>query len=147
MNEDQMFKNDLQKDQYTKENNNNQKINISGILLIIAGILSIIMFILLNATISSDPEQFVNITQFTEIDPDITIQDVMSLMNICFSIAVVISIFPIIGGILCFRKKLWGVCLTCAIIGIFTVYPIIVPGILSFIAAVLLFLSRKDFRK
>lgn len=145
MNEDQMLKNDLLQDQYAKENRNNQKIIISGILLIIAGILSIIMFISISATISSNPEQFVNITQFIEIDPDITIEDVMSLMNICFLIAIVISIFPIFGGILCFRKKLWGVCLTCAIIGVFTVYPIIIPGILSFIAVVLLFMSRKEF--
>lgn len=140
-----MLKNDLEINPDAKDNKNNPKIIIAGILLIITGFLSIIMLIILNAIISSNPEQFINISQFTEIDPDITINDVIGLMNICLSIGVVISIFPILGGILCFRKKLWGICLSCAIIGIFTIYPIVIPGILSLIAVFLLYLSRKEF--
>ncbi|MCJ7571007.1 MAG: hypothetical protein MUO82_03910 [Candidatus Thermoplasmatota archaeon] len=145
MNENQMLENDLQLNPYAKENKTSPKIIIAGVLLIIAGVLSIIMLIFLNATLSSNPGQFINISQFTEIDPNITLDDVIGLMNICLSIAMVISIFPILGGILCFRKKLWGICLTCAIIGIFTIWPLIIPGILSVIAVVLLYLSRKEF--
>lgn len=141
-----MLKNDLEFNPDAKDNKKNPKIIIAGILLIIAGFLSIIILILLNATFSSNPEQFINISQFKEIDPDITINDLIGLMNICLSIAVVISIFPILGGILCFRKKLWGICLSCAIIGIFTIYPIVIPGILSLIAVFLLYLSRKEFQ-
>ena len=130
---------------YTEENKTSPKIIIAGVLLILAGVLSIIMLIFINATLSSNPEQFINISQFTEIDPDITIDDVIGFMNICLSIAMVISIFPILGGVLCFRKKLWGLCLTCAIIGVFTIWLAVIPGILSIIAAVLLYLSRKEF--
>jgi hypothetical protein len=142
----QILKNDLEFNPDAKDNKSNPKIIIAGILLIIAGFLSIIILIFLNATFSSNPEQFINISQFKEIDPDITINDLIGLMNICLSIAVVISIFPILGGILCFRKKLWGICLSCAIIGIFTIYPIVIPGILSLIAVFLLYLSRKEFQ-
>ena len=145
MNENQMLENDLQLNPYAKENKTSPKIIIAGVLLIIAGVLSIIMLIFLNATLSSNPGQFINISQFTEIDPNITLDNVIGLMNICLSISMVISIFPILGGILCFRKKLWGICLTCAIIGIFTIWPVIIPGILSIIAIVLLYLSRKEF--
>ena len=145
MNENQMLENDLQLNPYAKENKTSPKIIIAGVLLIIAGVLSIIMLIFLNATLSSNPGQFINISQFTEIDPNITLDNVIGLMNICLSISMVISIFPILGGILCFRKKLWGICLNCAIIGIFTIWPVIIPGILSIIAIVLLYLSRKEF--
>jgi lysylphosphatidylglycerol synthetase-like protein (DUF2156 family) len=145
MDENKMFENDLQINPYDHDKKTSPKIMIAGVLLIITGALSIIILILLNAMISSNPEQFIDISQFTEISPEITIEGVLGLMNVCLSIAMVISIFPILGGILCFRKKLWGICLTCAIIGIFTAFPAIIPGILSVIAAVLLYLSRKEF--
>lgn len=144
MNENQMPEDDLQINPYAQENKTSPKIIIAGILLIIAGVLSIIMLILLNAMIFSNPEQFVS--QFTEMYPDITTEQVLGFVNVCFSIAIVVSIFPILGGILCFRKKLWGICLTCAIIGIFTFYPALLPGILCVIAAILLYLSKKNFK-
>lgn len=145
MEESQMFEDGIQLDIEEQDTKTNPQIMIAGVLLIIAGVLSIVILIMVNSMISSNPEQFIDISQFTEINPDITIDGILGLLNICLSIAMVISIFPILGGILCFRKKSWGICLTCAILGIFTIFPVVIPGILSAIAAVLLYLSKKEF--
>lgn len=79
------------------------------------------------------------------MDPNITLESLRSFFMVCATIGIVLSIFPILGGVLSLKKKLWGVSLGCAIIGLFTFLPIIFPGILCLIALILIMLSKEEF--
>jgi len=118
---------------------------LAGIFLIVAGLLSILSWMSVFAIDISILEQTVDINQFQHIDPNITIEQVKSIMSTCALIGIVLSIFPLLGGILSFKKKLWGVSLACGIIGLLNFFPIIVPGILCLVSIILLLMSKKEF--
>ena len=122
------------------------KTMIAGILLIIAGIFAIInwsAFFTLNA---ETLESVVNISQFRELDPSITTEQILAYVTTCALIGVIISIFPILGGILSFRKKLWGISLACGIIGIFSLGILFTSSLFSLIAVILIFMSKQEFQ-
>jgi len=119
---------------------------IAGILLIIAGAFSIIIWIPILAVDTTMIEQVVDITQFQQIDPSITIENVKEFFNICATVGIIISIFTILGGILSIKRKQWGIALSLSIIGLYGFFPLIIGGILSFIALILIALSRKEFQ-
>jgi hypothetical protein len=118
---------------------------IAGLLLILAGVLSIFLTSSLLMIDISTLEQFIDISQLQQINPLITIEDVQSLLSTCATIIIIISILPILGGIFCFKKKLWGICLACSIIGLITFWPSLIPGLLSLIALILIIISKKEF--
>jgi len=120
---------------------------IAGVLLIIAGIISIMLWIPIMAIDTSLIENSVDISQFQQIDPSFTIEDIKSFMTTCAIIGMVISVFPILGGILSIKRKLWGVALAGSIIGLTMFVPSIIGGVLSLIAMILLIISRKEFNK
>lgn len=126
--------------------NNDTKIIIAGILLIIAGLLSILSWASIFATDIQMLEQIIDLNQFQEIDPSITVESVRNVLTACATIGIIISIFPILGGILAINKKLWGVSLACAIIGLATFLAIIIPGILCIVAAILIYISKEEFK-
>ncbi len=91
-------------------------------------------------------EQIIDMNQFQEINPSITVESVRSVLTVCATIGMIISIFPVLGGILTINKKLWGVSLACAIIGLATFLPIIIPGILCIVAIILIYISKEEFK-
>ena len=93
----------------------------AGILLILSGVLAIIVWILLF---------------FNE-------------QKIIFGIiCCVLSIFPILAGILAIKRKLWTIVFLGAGIGLFTILtPLIIPsGILASIGFILIVISKKEFQ-
>ena len=129
-----------------QSSNNKSFPRIAGILLIIAGILALvywIQFLLLDITIL---ESYIDIDQLQKFDPTITIEQIVEILNTCAVIGCVISIFPIMGGILAIKKKLWGISLVGSIIGIFTLGIIFTSSILSLISLILLIISKKEFQ-
>jgi len=119
---------------------------IAGILMIIAGIIAIIYALILITMDINTFSSFVDINQLKSIDPNITIEKVKELFNLCFGIVIIISVFTILGGILSFRKKLWGMALACSIIGLFSFGIMFMSSILCFIALILITLSKKEFQ-
>ena len=84
--------------------------------------------------------------QIQETIPAYTIEDLKNFISVCSSIGIVVSIFPILGGILSFKKKLWGISLTSSIFGFFVIIPFIFLIFIPFISMVLLILSRRYFK-
>ncbi|KYK27709.1 hypothetical protein AYK20_08005 [Thermoplasmatales archaeon SG8-52-1] len=129
-----------------QSSNNKSFPKIAGILLIIAGILALvywIQFLLLDITIL---ESYIDIDQLQQLDPTITIEQIVEILNTCAVIGCVLSIFPILGGILAIKKKLWGISLVGSIIGLFTLGIIFTSSILSLISLILLIISKKEFQ-
>ena len=119
---------------------------ISGVLLVIAGVLGILNFAIL---ISAD-EMILsnyNTTMFSQTGMEITVNDIKNLLQICGIIGIIISIFPILSSILCFRRKLWGFALGSGIIGIFSMGPMFASTVLCIIAVILISMSKNEFDK
>lgn len=127
--------------------NNRSYPKIAGILLIIAGILALIFwiqFLLLDSTML---ESYVDISQLQQLDPSLTIDRIVEILNTCSIIGCILTIFPILGGILAIKKKLWGISLVGSIFGLFTLGIFFTSSILSLIALILLITSKNEFQE
>ena len=118
---------------------------IAGILMIIAGFLAILFWAQIYSIDVKTISSIIDISQLESMEPSITVETFVSFIKSCSIIGFIISIFIILGGILSIKRKLWGIALTCSIIGIFSVGIILTSSIFSFIAMVLLILSRKEY--
>ena len=129
---------------------NNEVINsfkpvIAGILLLIAGLLGIYTwtsteFFDVNTI---DPSI---IEQLQQSGVEITIEQIVAFLGVCAIIGIIISIFPILGGIISIKRKMWGFTIVMSIIGLFTIGPFLLSSILSLIALILIALSKKEFQ-
>jgi hypothetical protein len=118
---------------------------IAGILLIIAGILAIINWIQIYSIDASTIDSVIDISQLKDIDPSITTESLVNLLKNCAIVGFIISIFTILGGFISIKRKLWGIALTCSIIGIFSMGIVFTSSLLSFIAMILLIITRKEY--
>jgi len=125
-----------------KSNNNDNrsyKPIIAGILLLIAGILG--MYTWISASFFNiDP------TIIEQSGIDITIEQIESILGVCTVIGFIVSIFPILGGILSLKRKSWGFCIVLSILGLFTIGPFLISSILAFIGLILIAISKNEFK-
>jgi hypothetical protein len=119
---------------------------IAGIILIIAGILAILNWIQTYTLNVETLESFLNISQIQELNPSITLEQLLGIIHICAIIGVIISLFPILGGLLAIKRKLFYIALAGSILGLFSIGFVFSSSILSLIGLVLLFISRKEFQ-
>jgi hypothetical protein len=68
------------------------------------------------------------------------------MLSTCAIVGCIIAVFPILGGILSIKRKMWGFVLASGIIGLLTIVPSVVSGILSLVAIVMVVISRKEFQ-
>jgi len=121
----------------------------AGILLIIAGSLSIIMWLSLAAIDVSIIETLIMpefesmVIEYDSIN--ISAESIKELFVICGTVGFFLSIFTILGGVMSIRRKMWGLALAGCILGLFTIGPILISSILSLIAIILVAISRKEF--
>ncbi len=116
---------------------------IAGIFLIIAGILSLLTWL------------SVFLFDFSTIDPsiiqqqgvNITIQQIEMIINTCATIAIILTIFPIIGGFFSIKRNKWALAVLGAILGLFIMGPIFISSILSLIGLILIILSKEEFNQ
>jgi hypothetical protein len=119
---------------------------IAGILLILSGVFALLLWISLVFTINVEIiASAVDLSQLQEIDASWTAEKVKDLLVLCGATLSILALFPILGGILSLKRKLWGIALGCSIIGLST-FLLIIPGILCLIALILLVISRKEFQ-
>jgi hypothetical protein len=130
----------------TEKPNTTFKPTIAGFLLIIAGIFAIIFWIQFLTLDAATLESIIDISQFQQIDPSITNEQIIGFLNTCSIIGCIISFFPILGGILALKLKLWGIALAGSIIGLFSLGMLFTSSALSLIALILLVISRKEFQ-
>lgn len=122
---------------------------IAGILLIIAGVLGAITGIflaivgsLLPGMIGTIPTEYYNYSNF-----EITTGFIQNIYVFCGSIIIVLAIFTLLGGIMALKRKMWGLALLGAILGLFTVGLFFTSSILSLIALILIALSKQEFEQ
>lgn len=120
---------------------------IAGIILIVAGVLSVIFWASFFSLDAATLEKTVDISQFKQLDPDITAETVLGFLRTCAIIGGIIAVFPVLGGILAIKRKLWGISLASSIIGLFSLGIVFSSSLLSFIAMILLIISRKEFQQ
>jgi len=118
--------------------NTSYKPMIAGILLLIAGLLGIYTWI---------SASFFNIdpTIIEQSGVEITIEQIEAILGVCTIIGIILSIFPILGGILSIKRKMWGFCIVMSIIGLFTIGPFLISSIISLIGLILIALSKNEF--
>lgn len=115
---------------------------IAGILLIVAGIIAFISWI---PFITGD--QLLNQVNFENLNVNLTEEQIKDSFSLCGTIGIILSIFPIFGGILAFKRKYWNIAILSSILGLFTIGVLFLSSILSFIGMILLFLNKKDFNQ
>jgi hypothetical protein len=119
---------------------------IIGFLLIIAGALAMInwiSFFLLDITTLGS---YYDISQLQQVYPNITPQQFLDFLRTCAAIGLVISIFPILGGLLAIKRKMWGISVACSIIGLLSIGIFFTSSLFSLIAIVILVISKKEFQ-
>jgi lysylphosphatidylglycerol synthetase-like protein (DUF2156 family) len=132
-------------DPYQQPTNKSSMPLIAGILLIISGIIAIAFWGFAMVVLNANPEA-IDIAQLQEMSPDITIEQIQSMFTLCGTILCGLSIFPILGGILAIKKKMWGIALVGGILGLFTLGFLIISPILSLVGIILIFISRDEFK-
>jgi len=118
---------------------------IAGILLLIAGALAILNWIQLYSIDTATINSIIDTSQLSDMGTTITPESLVSFIKSCAIIGFIISIFTILGGLLSLKRKLWGIALTCSIIGIASVGILFSSSLLSLIAMILLIVSRKEY--
>ena len=118
----------------------NSKPLIAGILLILAGLFGLLTW-----------ASVFMVTDFSMIDPsllpqEITIEQIQQILQTCSIVGIVLSLFPLFGGILSIQRKLWGIAVLGAVLGLLAVGPVFVSSILSLIALILLVMAKDAFR-
>lgn len=134
----------LKEDTYKPPSNKTSFPLIAGILLIISGVIAILfwgfMIISIDTTVS-----MMDLTQLQEMYPGVTEGQISELVSMCSIVFIVLAIFPILGGVLSLKKKLWGIVLAGSILGLFTLGPLFISSALTFIALILVVLSKKEY--
>ena len=147
--EDKMFEQNIIDDPFQQPSNKSSKPLIAGILLMIAGGLSILMWLSLAAMDVSFIETF--IMPELGLAPEyesiaLSAESIKELFVICGTVGFFLSVFAILGGIMSVRRQLWGLVLAGGILGLFTIGPVFISSILSLIAIILVAISRKEFQ-
>jgi MFS family permease len=126
---------------------------VAGILLIVAGAIGIICGIFY-ASLASMMGSFFpdmmgaipdyNTTGTMEFE---TFFDwYLSIFIICGIVMIIFSIFALLGGILSLKRKMWGIAITCSVLGLFS-YGFLVSSILSLVALILIAISKEEFEQ
>jgi uncharacterized membrane protein len=124
-----------------KKGKDDAKPLIAGILLFITGTMGILTWIV---ALSFDISM-IDLSMIETQNVTITSSQLQSIIQTCAIIGIILSVFPLLGGILSIQKKLWGGALSCSIIGLFTIGPIFLSSIFSAISLILLIMSKEHF--
>ena len=119
---------------------------IAAILLIISGVTAILFWISIITIDMSTIESLIDISQLQQINPSITPGQIKEMLTLCGAIGVIIAVFPILGGVLSFKRKLWRIALVGGILGLLTMGPFFASSILALVGIVLIAVSRKEFQ-
>jgi hypothetical protein len=122
---------------------------IAGILLIISGILSVLMWIGL-ASMDVSLIGSIILPEFESISSEygsiaFSEESIKDLFIICGSIGFFISIFTILGGIMSIKRQMWGIAIAGGILGLFSIGPLFSSSALSLIGLIIVIVSKNEF--
>jgi len=131
---------------FQQSTNRSSFLKLAGFLLIIAGLLAIVNWIQIFSLESTSIQSFIDINQIREFNPNITYEQLLGLLQTCAIIGIIISVFPILAGLLAIQKKLYYIAIAGSIIGLFSIGIMFLSSILSLIGLILLIISRQNFQ-
>lgn len=108
-----------------------------GVLVIIAGILALANGAFYLAFTSS------NLTGIS-LPPEITLEDIESILRICGVVEVIFGIVAILGGIFAVQRKHFGLAILGSVMGMLG-FGFTLGGLLGLIGLILVAISRKEF--
>jgi len=73
-------------------------------------------------------------------------EKVKDFYTICGTIGCILSVFPILGGIVTLKRKMRGLALVGGLIGLFMIGPLFASSILSLIGLIFVGLSKEEFQ-
>ena len=109
-----------------------------GVLVIIAGILALANGILYLAFTTSD------LTGIS-LPPEISLQDIESIVRACGAIEIIFGVVAILGGIFAVQRKHFGLALLGSVLGMLGL-GFTFGGLLGLIGLILVAISRKEFQ-
>jgi len=130
-----------------RPSNRNSMPIIAAILLLIAGIFSILNWVQIFSLNETTLESLYNISQLKQIDPTMTASKLLGFLSTCAIVGCVIAVFQILGGVLALKRKMWGISVACSIIGLFSMGILFTSSILSLISMIILFISKTEFQQ
>jgi len=68
------------------------------------------------------------------------------ILLVCGIIGIVLSLITLLGGVMGFMRKMWGLALVGGILGLFTLGWYFLGSLLSLIGLILIAISRKEFQ-
>lgn len=134
--------NNMEQYPFQKSLKKGSKTTIAGILLIVAGLLAIMSWI----SIIIIDVSMIDTSLFQGVDPTITAEKVKDFYAICGTIGCILSVFPILGGIVTLKRKMRGLALVGGLIGLFMIGPLFASSILSLIGLIFVGLSKEEFQ-
>jgi hypothetical protein len=114
---------------------------LGGILIIIAGVLSLVMAI---SFIVMDSQDLENLNSQQLRDSGLTIADLEEMLGICGLIEIVFGVIAIIGGLFAIARKHFGLAIVGGIFGLIGI-GFLIGGVLGLIGLVLIIISRDEF--
>lgn len=132
----------MRQDPFKQSSSKSSTPMIAGILLIIAGVLALLSWV----SVITMATSIINISMLQEMDVTMTVERAREILVICGIIGCILAIFPILGGIVALKRKLWGMALAGGILGLFTIGPLFLSSILALISIILIIISRQEFR-
>jgi len=63
----------------------------------------------------------------------------------CMAMILIFSIFALIGGIMAIQRKMFGLAVTGAILGMFCIGPVFISSVLSLIGLILIIVAKDEF--
>jgi uncharacterized membrane protein YdcZ (DUF606 family) len=130
---------------FSQETKISSTLKIAGILLLLVGVLIIVHWVYITVT-----PNFIDTLLSTGVydNMNITRADLEAVFNFCGILAVGLSLFTIIGGILALQRKTFWFAVIGGILGIFAIAPLFffLPNILSLLGVILVIRSRREFR-
>ncbi|HDM66802.1 MAG TPA: hypothetical protein ENG62_00235 [Thermoplasmatales archaeon] len=117
---------------------------IAGVLLIVAGVLSILTWALFLLGVQAIDTTVIQTLQ--EQGLNITMEQIRLILNTCATLGIIFSLFPLVGGLTALQKKRWGLALLGGIIGLFTGLVSFLSSILSLVGLILVAISKQDFQ-
>lgn len=130
------------------------KPKIAGILLMIAGVISLLFFIQIATVNDATIQSVYNATQpqITQLNTNLTQEQLKQAFIICGTVGIIVGILSILAGILALKRKIWGMALVFSIpqslLGI--IVPsfslLFVSGIIALIGLLLIAFSRREFQ-
>lgn len=86
---------------------------------------------------------------YSSMNITITPKQIISVMNICGAIGIILSIITLAGGVFALQRKLLELVVVGGILGIIALAPLLIfiPNIISLIGVIIVIISRKEFQR